>query len=99
MSKMDAAYMIGYAKPQKMASAQIIDLENSYGIEVDFAAYWRALILTPTKWVVAGDGKVLVARSAWESTRMRIVTGDLLVFEFSQPRRMLCLSHGLIRGS
>lgn len=74
-------------KQAPVSSGRVIDLQDMYAIEIDFQVYWGAIIITPTEWSVMGDKKILVARSAWGSARIRITTGDLLVVRFDCPIR------------
>jgi len=68
----------------EISSGRIADFQQTYGIRIDFASYWRALTSTPTKWET-GDSKTIIARSAWGSTHLQMLPGNTAVISFQAP--------------
>lgn len=72
-------------KYEDISNSNIMDSGFTYGIRINFTAYWKALSETPTKWYQTPDEKTLVAVSAWGTTRMSQDAGSLLL-EFAAPQ-------------
>ncbi|WRT70506.1 uncharacterized protein IL334_007504 [Kwoniella shivajii] len=72
-------------KSSSVSSGRIAQLGDTYGIEINLQDYWRALVDTPVVWSVATDQKILIAKSAWGVTRMRVDTADNLLIQFACP--------------
>lgn len=79
-----------------ITSDRFIDTGTTYGVRINFSAYWDALLWTPTRWSTINHGsetECLVAHSAWGTTRMW-VDGGLLLLSFI-PLDDLARDHAL----